>query len=214
MGDAAVQKKTLAILLIAALCLPLGIYTLSCAARSCLPPKMLPSYKTPEQFEAAFNEQMASYGMSIDLISISYDYEVGDSYARKVVPVQCADGGDITCRVAVTSKGSKLLLMYVEFEQPYDGALPANLQPLFEMLLHVFEEPLLDPTAEFMDGTYVHILDKYLAFSITEEPDLVIPVSSCWEQTDTIFVERTEGRNEEQGVLLLGINILGQRKRD
>ena len=200
------QKKTVAIIVLALLGAPIFIFAWASYIRGVLPPKE-PSHKTPYQFEEAFNEQMSPYGMSIDLDSVNFGY--GDGYVSKVVPVQCEDGSDITCRVLMTSARRKSLIILLEFEQPYDGAIPDNFQPLFEMLIRVFETPLyVDRTAKFFDGTYDDILDQYYNFANTNESQTVIHVSSCDKETDTLILERTQGNAKESQSLLLRMNIL------
>ncbi|MPN14631.1 hypothetical protein SDC9_161958 [bioreactor metagenome] len=59
------SKKTLSIVVILTFFFPFVLWNFVNCAEGYIPPTK--SYqKTPDQFEAAFNEQMAKYGMSID----------------------------------------------------------------------------------------------------------------------------------------------------
>ena len=58
--------------------------------------------KTPKQFEELFNEQMARYGMSIDIDSVAFiDDEDG---LRKVVPIAYEDGSKVSFTYYPTGK--------------------------------------------------------------------------------------------------------------
>ena len=77
------------------------IYILGSCIVGYIPPTE--SYKkTPKQFEELFNEQMARYGMSIDIDSVAFiDHEDG---LRKVVPIACEDGSKVSCTYYPTGK--------------------------------------------------------------------------------------------------------------
>ena len=111
------SKKTIAILLILFIFSPIIMVNLANWVEGYIPPTE--TYKkAPYQFEAAFNEQMAKYGMSIDIDSVNFTY--GDSLYKKV-PVICEDGSKITCTYYPTSERRKSLLMYITFEQELTG---------------------------------------------------------------------------------------------
>ena len=70
------SKKTIAILVILTFFFPFLLWNLVNCAKGYIPPTE--SFKkTPVQFESAFNEQMAKYGMYIDIDSVNFTY--GDS---------------------------------------------------------------------------------------------------------------------------------------
>lgn len=206
------QKKTLAIALIALLGAPMAIYIIVNTVRAYIPPSEA-AIKTPYQFEAAFNEVMAPHGMSIDLEQV--EYRLLKDYAEKVVPLQCADGSDIKCRIVTTSTRRKCLIVLLEFEQPYDGAIPPHTKQLFEMLLRVFETPLYeDQTANYHFSTYQDKTAEYDAFFESDESKAYINVSSHSRQSETFVIERIQKENEEQGMLLLELRILTSRLLD
>ena len=69
--------------------------------------------KTPDQFETAFNEQMAKYGMSIDIDSVNFTYGSGSPY--KIVPVHCEDNSVIEFTYYPASEKSDSLILGLEF---------------------------------------------------------------------------------------------------
>jgi hypothetical protein len=143
------DKKKLAIGILLLAAVPLVLFNIVKFVEGYLP--IAESYKkTPYQFEEAFNEQMADYGMSIDVDSVNFMY--GSSYPYKVVPIQCEDGSQITCTYYPTSERRKSLIMLIEFEQLLTGDADEAIyiKPLLEFLLEEFETPMLEDT----DYTY------------------------------------------------------------
>jgi hypothetical protein len=137
------SKKTIAILVILTFFFPFLLWNLVNCAEGYIPPSE-PYQKTPDQFEAAFNEQMAKYGMYIDIDSVNFTY--GDSL-YKVVPVICEDGSKITCTYYPTSERRKALLEYISFEQELTG------QPSDRVYIAKILEFMLD---EFVTGMTVN----------------------------------------------------------
>jgi len=145
--ECAVDRNKLAKLVLLLLALPFAAYILIDCIAGYIPPTE--SYKkTPYQFEAAFNEQMAKYGMSIDIDSVNFTY--GDSLYKKA-PVVCEDGSKITCTYYPTSERRKALLEYITFEQELTGQ-PSDkvyIEKLLKFLLDEFQ-PVM---AEHKDET-------------------------------------------------------------
>ena len=111
------DRNKLAKLVLLLLAVPFVAYILIDCIAGYIPPTE--SYKkTPYQFKAAFNEQMAKYGMSIDINSVNFTY--GDSLYKRV-PVVCEDGSKITCTYYPTSERKNALLEYITFEQELTG---------------------------------------------------------------------------------------------
>jgi hypothetical protein len=116
-GARTVDRSKLGKLMLLFLVLPFAAYLLIDCIAGDIPPTE--SYqKTPYQFEAAFNEQMAQYGMSIDIDSVNFTY--GDRLS-KTVPIICKDGSKIHLHVFPTSERKKSLIEYITFEQELTG---------------------------------------------------------------------------------------------
>ncbi|HWP21529.1 MAG TPA: hypothetical protein VN417_02210 [Candidatus Cryosericum sp.] len=137
------NKKTLAIVLLLTMIAPFVLYVSLDRIRDYIPPTE-PYKKTPYQFEKAFNEQMAQYGMSIDIDSVDFTHD-GD-YFYKTVPIKCEDGSIISCTYEPTSEGRKSLIQLLEFEQSLSDSDSQTIyiQPLLEFILQEFEAPMLD----------------------------------------------------------------------
>lgn len=136
------KKRTLAIILLLTIIAPFILYANLERIKVYIPPTE-PYKKTPYQFEEAFNEQMAQYGISIDIDSVNYTYESdGDTY--KTVPIQCEDGSIISCVFDTTSDRRKSLIWRLSFEQQTTGADDemVYITPLLEFILQEFETPL------------------------------------------------------------------------
>jgi hypothetical protein len=101
--------------------------------------------KLPSQFEEAFNEQMAEYGMSIDIDSVPFMYNDNNS-PYKTVPVQCEDGSEISCTYRPTSESRKALLIWVKFEQQLtdEEGETIYMEPLLEFIFQEFETPITE----------------------------------------------------------------------
>ena len=130
--------------------LPFAAYFfIDCAAGYLTPAK---SYqKTPYQFEAAFNEQMEKYGMSIDIDSVNFTY--GDSLS-KTVPVVCEDGSKITCTYYPTSERMQSRIEYITFEQELTGQ-PSDkvyIEKLLKFLLDEFETIMTEQKDETLNS--------------------------------------------------------------
>ena len=141
------DRNKLAKLVLLLLAVPFAAYILIDCIAGYIPPTE--SYKkTPYQFEAAFNEQMAKYGMSIDIDSVNFTY--GDSLYKKA-SVVCEDGSKITCTYYPTSERRKALLMYITFEQELTGkgSDKVYIEKLLQFLLVEFQ-PVM---AEHKDET-------------------------------------------------------------
>lgn len=137
------KKKTLAIILLLTMVAPFVLYSCLDRIRDYIPPTE-PYKKTPYQFEEAFNEQMAQYGMSIDIDSVNFTYD-GD-YFYKTVPIQCEDGSIISCTYKPTTEGRKSLIQLLEFEQSFSNSDSQTIfiLPLLEFILQEFEAPMLE----------------------------------------------------------------------
>lgn len=77
------KKRTLAIILLLTIIAPFILYANLERIKDYIPPTE-PYKKTPYQFEEAFNEQMAQYGMYIDIDSVPYSENENTLY--KIVP--------------------------------------------------------------------------------------------------------------------------------
>ena len=130
------QRDKLAKIILLSLLFPLAIYILGSCILAYIP--STESYKkTPKQLEELFNEQMAQYGMSMDIDSGEYSY--GNSWS-KTVPIDCKDGSKISCIYYPTGKGSNALIDYLEFEQELSGEANETvyLEPLLAFVMDEF----------------------------------------------------------------------------
>jgi len=143
------NKKKLAIGILLIVAMPLILFNVVDSLKGYVP--LTKSYqKHPYEFEEAFNEQMAEYGMSIDIDSVHFTYGSGNPY--KTVPVQCEDGSEIYCIYCPTSERQKSLIEWIVFEQKTEGAAAETiyLEPLLEFLLQEFDTPV----TKDKDSTY------------------------------------------------------------
>ena len=134
------DRSKLGKILLLTLALPFAAYLLINCIAGYIPPTE--SYKkTPYQFEEAFNEQMAQYGMSIDIDSVNFSY--GGSL-KKVVPIVCEDGSKITCTYFPTSERKKSIIQYITFEQELTGKKEEKvyLEQLLAFLMDEFITPI------------------------------------------------------------------------
>jgi len=144
------NKKKLAIGILLIVIAPIILFRLTSCVERYLP--RTKSYeKYPYEFEEAFNEQMAEYGMSIDIDSVPFMYNDNNS-PYKTVPVQCEDGSEISCTYRPTSESRKALLFWIKFEQQLTGEEGETIymEPLLEFLFQEFETPI----TEDKDSTY------------------------------------------------------------
>ncbi|MEA4869563.1 hypothetical protein SDC9_127062 [bioreactor metagenome] len=134
------DRSKLGKILLLTLALPFAAYLLIDCIAGYIPPTE--SYtKTPFQFEEAFNEQMAQYGMSIDIDSVNFSY---GGQLKKVVPVVCADGSKITCTYFPTSERRKSIMQYIILEQELSGqeGEKVYLEQLLAFLMDAFITPM------------------------------------------------------------------------
>jgi hypothetical protein len=146
-----VDRNKLAKLVLLLLALPFAAYILIDCIAGYIPPTE--SYKkTPYQFEAAFNETMAKYGMYIDIDSVNFTY--GDSL-YKVVPVFCEDGSKIACTYYPTSERRKALLEYITFEQELTGQQSDKvyIEKLLQFLLDEFQPVMAEHKDETLNSS-------------------------------------------------------------
>ena len=145
------DRNKLAKLVLLLLALPFAAYILIDCIAGYIPPTE--SYKkTPYQFEAAFNEQMAKYGMYIDIDSVNFTY--GDSLYKEV-SVVCEDGSKITCTYYPTSERRKALLMYITFEQELTGkgSDKVYIEKLLQFLLVEFQPVMAEHKDETLNSS-------------------------------------------------------------
>ena len=136
------DRSKLGKILLLTLALPFAAYLLIDCIAGYIPPTE--SYKkAPYQFEEAFNEQMAQYGMSIDIDSVDFSRDEND-YLKKVVPVICEDGSKITCTYFPTSERRKSIIQYITFEQELTGEKDEKvyLEQLLVFLMDEFATPM------------------------------------------------------------------------
>ena len=115
---------------------PLALLLLINCITSYIPPTE-PYKKTPSQFEALFNEKMAQYGLSIDVENGIFSDE---KMLHKTVPIVCEDGSKVSCTYYPTYRGSKSLIVYLQFEQELSGAENETvyLEPLLAFVMDEF----------------------------------------------------------------------------
>ncbi len=147
------DKSKLAKYILLFLALPFAAYLLIDCIAGYIPPTE--SYKkTPYQFEEAFNEEMAQYGMSIDIDSANFSY--GGDRVSKTVPIVCEDGSKITCTYFPTSERNKALINYIVFEQELTGEKGemVYIEPLLIFLLDEFETAMTVNNDESIDSYF------------------------------------------------------------
>ena len=129
-------RDKLAKVILLILLFPFAIYMLGSYILGYIPPT--DSYKkAPFQLEELFNDQMAQYGMSIDVDSVNYAY---GEYFTKTVPIQCEDGSVITCTMYTTSDRRKALIEYIVFTQELTGKEGETIyiEPILKFMLDAF----------------------------------------------------------------------------
>jgi hypothetical protein len=142
-----VDRTKLGKLMLLFLVLPFAAYLLIDCIAGYIPPTE--SYqKTPYQFEAAFNEQMAQYGMSIDIDSVNFTYGSGAPY--KIVPVRCEDNCVIEITYYPTSERRKSIIRGLEFAQTIQGAVEETiyLTPILEFMIREFQLTATDESSQ------------------------------------------------------------------
>ena len=138
------NKKKLAIGILLVVIAPIILFRfMSCVERYL--PRTKSYEKYPYEFEEAFNEQMAEYGMSIDIDSVPFVHNDNNSL-YKTIPVQCEDGSEISCTYCPTSESRKALFFWVKFEQQLNGEEGETIymEPLLKFLFQEFETPITE----------------------------------------------------------------------
>ncbi len=168
------HRDKLAKVILLTLIFPLALYIFGSCILNYIPPTE--SYKkTPKQFESLFNEQMAQYGMSIDIDDGEYTY--GNSLS-KTVPIICEDGSKINCIYYPTSEQEKAFINYISFEQEISGIEGETiyLEQIFTFLLDNFETVLAenkDVSLSPISGTsYNEAIDMCRSFITDNEKEV------------------------------------------
>ena len=198
------NKKTIAILLILFIFSPIIMVNLANWVEGYIPPTE--TYKkTPYQFEAAFNEQMAKYGMSIDIDSVNFTY--GDSL-YKVVPVVCEDGSKITCTYYPTSVRRKALLEYITFEQELTGQ-PSDkvyIEKLLQFLLDEFQPVMAENKDETLNSSgksYNEAMKICSDFLDSDEKEVYFFICSEQDHGRAVTLERSTDEEVRISVSLI-----------
>lgn len=160
-------RDKLAKVILLILLFPFAIYMLGSCILGYIPPT--DSYKkAPFQLEELFNDQMAQYGMSIDVDSVNYAY---GEYFTKTVPIQCEDGSVITCTMYTTSDRRKALIEYMVFTQELTGKEGETIyiEPILKFMLDTFYTNLTkdkdDPIDDVLGVSYneaIRLCDEFL----------------------------------------------------
>jgi len=185
---------------------PFLLWNLVNCAKGYIPPTE--SYKkTPVQFESAFNEQMAKYGMYIDIDSVNFTY--GDSLYKKF-PVVCEDGNKITCTYYPTSLRRKTLIEYITFEQELTGQ-PSDkvyIEKLLQFMLDEFETVMTENKDESLDTTssvsYYEALRICKDFVESDEQQTVFSVFPEEHYGSGVTIKR---KTEESTILSISLFI-------
>ena len=194
------KKRTLAIVLLLTAVAPFVLYANLERIKDYIPPTE-PYKKTPCQFEEAFNEQMAQYGMSIDIDSVNYTYESdGDTY--KIVPIRCEDGSTISCVFDTTSDRKKSLIWRIEFEQSINGSGSQTIYitPILEFLLQEFEAPMLEDKDKGLAGSravsYNEAIRYCQTFVAGAQKELEFYVASDESKASPVRLQRKNGEEK------------------
>ena len=193
------KKKTLAIILLLTTIAPFVLYNNLERIKALIPPTE-PYKKSAAHFEKAFNEQMAQYGMSIDVSSVSWPYDEHSLY--KSVPIQCEDGSAITCTYNPTGKSPKSQLEVSECEQSLSSKEPQAIYivPLMEFILQEFEGPMLedkDKAFDSWDAVSYNEATRYCqTFVDGEQKEFEFYVSSVDHDSSPVFLTRETGEKK------------------
>ncbi len=194
------KKRTLAIVLLLTIIAPFVLFANLERIKDYIPPTE-PYKKTPYQFEEAFNEQMAQYGMSIDIDSVNYTYESdGDTY--KTVPIQCEDGSSVSCLFYTTSDRRKWLIWSIEFEQSISNTDTQTiyLTPLLEFILQEFEAPMLEDKDKGLAGSravsYNEAIRYCQTFVAGAQKELEFYVASDESKASPVRLQRKNGEEK------------------
>jgi len=187
-GGTAVQRDKLAKIILITILFPFIVYTFGSCVLDYV--SRAESYhKTPTQLEALFNEQMAQYGMSMDIDSVEFIND--ENNLRKVVPIVCEDGSIISCTYFPTGDRENSLIDYITFQQELTGdeGETIHLEQIFTFMLDNFETTLAKNKDETLgpsdSATYNKALELCRDFIDGDEK----------EQKFFIFPEANHGRS-------------------
>lgn len=206
------KKKTLVIIMLLTMVAPFVLYSCLDRIRDYIP-FTGPDKKTVEHFEEAFNEQMAQYGMSIDIYSARWHENEGTLH--KTVPIQCEDGSDITCTYYPIAKSPKSQIRVIEFEQSLNSKDSQTIYiiPLMEFILQEFEAPMLEDKDKAFDApdavSYNEAIRNCQTFVAGEQRELEFYVSSVDHDSSPVFLTRETG--EENSIKIRIFIFSGQR---
>ena len=200
------DRSKLGKILLLTLALPFAAYLLIDCIAGYIPPTE--SYKkAPYQFEEAFNEQMAQYGMSIDIDSVNFSY---GGQLNKVVPIVCEDGSKITCTYFPTSERRKSIIQYITFEQELTGEKEEKvyLEQLLTFLMDEFVTPMTvnkDESFEpFSSVSYNEAIRISREFIEGNDKKTVIYVAVAKREEKPIKFER---KTEEKTSLSISLHL-------
>ena len=200
------ERNKLAKLVLLLLALPFAAYILINCAADYIPTNK--SYqKTPDQFEAAFNEQMAKYGMSIDIDSVNFTYGSGTPY--KIVPVHCEDNSVIEFTYYPSSKRSNSMIRGLEFAQTIQGTAEERiyLTPILKFLIREFRLSDANDANHSLDDEALSLqqaLDACDKFTSGTDEKFEFLLSPKEDQTVYASLERYD---REQDILVLFMNL-------
>lgn len=140
------HRSKLAKIILLAIISPFILYYLGSCVVNLIPPTE--SYKkTPQQFEELFNQNMAQYGMSIDVDSGEY---TDADRMSKTVPIVCEDGSKVFCTFYPTGTGSRSLIFKLEFSQELSGKAEETvyLEPLLAFVMDSFAPGMTENKGE------------------------------------------------------------------
>ena len=206
------KKKTLVIIMLLTMIAPFILYSCLDRIRDYIP-FTGPDKKSVEHFEEAFNEQMAQYGMSIDVSSVSWPYDEYSLY--KSVPIQCEDGSVITCTYYPTGKSRKSQIEAIEFEQLLNSKESQTIYivPLMEFILQEFEAPMLEDKDKAFDAwdavSYNEAIRYCQTFVAGKQKKFEFYVSSQDHDDSPVTLTRENG--EEKSIKIRIFIFSGQR---
>lgn len=200
------SKKTIAILVILTFFFPFLLWNLVNCAEGYIPPSE-PYQKTPDQFEAAFNEQMAKYGMTIDIDSVNFTYGSGSPY--KIVPVHCEDNSVIEFTYYPASERSNSLILGLEFAQTIQGTAEEKIYitPILKFLIREFQLSDANDVNHSLDDEALSLqqaIDACDRFSSGTDEKFEFLLSPNENQTVYASLERYD---REQDILVLFMNL-------
>ncbi len=200
------DRNKLAKLVLLLLAVPFVAYILIDCIAGYIPPTE--SYKkTPYQFEAAFNEQMAKYGMSIDIDSVNFIYGSGSPY--KIVPVHCEDNSVIEFTYYPASERSNSLILGLEFAQTIQGTAEEKIYitPIIKFLIREFQLSDANDANHSLDDEALSLqqaIDACDRFTSGTDEKFEFLLSPKENQTIYASLERYD---REQDILVLFMNL-------